>query len=94
MITIRIRIPSPLLIEFYSSNKYLKRRGYGGETKFKYHPVLNVSKNQAAEYCKWRTEMVNHLWKNNAWSVHTWTRARSANWRSKILADFGATTRV
>lgn len=60
-----IRIPSPLLIEFYSSNKYLKRKGYGREWKFRYHPVLNVSKIQAFEFCKWRTEMVSHLWKND-----------------------------
>lgn len=60
-----IIIPSRLLFEFYSNNKYLKRKGYGRESKFTYHPVLNVSKKQAAEYCEWRTEMVNHLWKND-----------------------------
>ena len=60
-----IIIPSPLLIEFYSNNKYLKRKGYGRKINFKYHPVLNVSKKQAIEFCKWRTQMVNHLWKND-----------------------------
>lgn len=60
-----IKLPSPLLIEFYSNNNYLKRKGYGRESKFKYHPVLNVPKKQAIDFCKWRTEMVSHLWKND-----------------------------
>lgn len=57
--------PSPLLIEFYLKNKYLKRKGYGREYKFRYHPVLNISKKQAIDFCKWRTEMVSHLWLND-----------------------------
>lgn len=54
--------PSPLL-ELYASNKYLKKKSYGSESKFKYHPVLNISKKQAMDYCEWRTNMVRHLWK-------------------------------
>lgn len=57
--------PSPLLIEFYSNNKYLKSKGYGREYKFSYHPVLNVSKKLATDFCKWRSEMVSHLWLND-----------------------------
>ena len=60
-----LRYPSPLLIQFYSSNKYLKRKGYGRKYKFRYHPVLNISKKQAIDFCKWRTEMVSHLWLND-----------------------------
>ncbi len=60
-----IRYPSPLLIKFYLNNKYLKRKGYGREYKFRYHPVLNISKKKAIDFCKWRTEMVSHLWLND-----------------------------
>lgn len=59
------KIPSPLLIDFYSIKKYLSRKDYGKESKFKHHPVLNVSKKQAIDFCKWRTEMASHLWNND-----------------------------
>lgn len=52
----------PLLINLYSKNKYLKRKKYGREYKYSNHPVLNISKEQATDFCKWRTEMVSHLW--------------------------------
>lgn len=54
---------SPLLIDFYSNNNYLTQKNYGREYQFQYLPVLNVSKEQAIDFCKWRTEMVSHLWK-------------------------------
>ncbi|POY39566.1 hypothetical protein C3L50_10385 [Flavobacterium alvei] len=53
----------PLLIDFYSNNNYLTELGYWSGYQFQYHPVLNVSKEQAINFCKWRTEMVSHLWK-------------------------------
>lgn len=54
--------PSTYLIEFYSDKKYLRRKQYA-EFKFKYHPVLNISKKEATDYCQWRTDMVRHLYK-------------------------------
>lgn len=57
--------PSSLLIEFYSNNKFLKKKGYGWNDRYRYHPVLNISKKQAIDYCQWRTEMVSHLWSNH-----------------------------
>lgn len=61
---IEMRIIAPhLLIDFYSDNKFLTSNGYGLIYKFQYHPVLNVSKQQAIAFCQWRTEMVSHLWK-------------------------------
>jgi hypothetical protein len=57
--------PAPVLIEFYSNNKYLERTGYGWKNRYRYHPVLNISKNQAIDYCQWRSEMVSHLWSNH-----------------------------
>ncbi len=61
---IEMRIIAPhLLIDFYSDNKFLTSNGYGLGYKFQNHPILNVSKKQAIDYCKWRTEMVSHLWK-------------------------------
>ncbi|NDP26610.1 MAG: SUMF1/EgtB/PvdO family nonheme iron enzyme [Flavobacterium sp.] len=61
---IEMRIIAPhLLIDFYSDNKFLTSNEYGLIYKFQNHPVLNASKKQAIDYCKWRTEMVSHLWK-------------------------------
>lgn len=57
-----IRIPSPLLIEFYSNDKFLNKKGYATESNFTYFPILNIEKATAINYCKWRTEMVAHLW--------------------------------
>lgn len=57
-----LRIPSPLLIEFYSNDKFLNKKGYATESNFTYFPILNVEKATAMDYCKWRTEMVAHLW--------------------------------
>lgn len=59
---IRLRIPSPLLIEFYANDKFLNKKGYATESKYTDFPVLNVPKTIAMNYCKWRTEMVSHLW--------------------------------
>lgn len=57
-----LRIPSPLLIEFYANDKFLNKKGYATESKYTDFPVLNVPKTIAMNYCKWRTEMVSHLW--------------------------------
>lgn len=54
--------PSSLLTDFYSSHDYLKNSAYVREYKFRHHPILNVTKDQASDYCKWRTEMVSYLW--------------------------------
>jgi hypothetical protein len=57
-----LRIPSPLLIEFYANDNFLNKKGYATESKYTDFPVLNVPKTTAMDYCKWRTEMVAHLW--------------------------------
>lgn len=40
----------------------LTKKGYFENIKYKYHPVLRVSKQQAKDYCHWRTEMVLYKW--------------------------------
>lgn len=60
-----IRTPSPLLIELYANDKFLNKKGYATESNFTDFPVLNVEKATAMDYCKWRTEMVAHLWMND-----------------------------
>jgi len=61
--------PSYLLESKNPQRKILKRKKYQIDTLYTDHPVLNVSKEQAVDYCKWRTEVVNVLWfneKNNS----------------------------
>lgn len=54
---------SPLLLKKnYANNKYLIRKKYYDHKKFNKHPVLNITKEQAVNFCKWRSQMVNHLW--------------------------------
>jgi hypothetical protein len=60
-----ILLPSPFLIEFYSENKYLGRKGYGKKQEFRNHPVLTITKARASDYCAWRTEKVRYLWLND-----------------------------
>ena len=37
-------LPSPFLIDFYSKNKYLRRKGYGKKHEFDNHPLLTITK--------------------------------------------------
>lgn len=53
--------PSPLLYDLNTIN-YLKRRLYYKDYKYRYHPILNILKKQAMDFCRWRTPMVEHLW--------------------------------
>lgn len=67
------KILNRLIILYPSYLKNLDREGslltkknYFENTKFESSPVLNISKEQAEDYCNWRTEMVTYLWlKNN-----------------------------
>ncbi len=54
--------PSPFLIEMSPSDKYLKRKKYYKDTIYIDHPILNISKEQAIDFCQWRTEVVKNLW--------------------------------
>ena len=54
--------PSFSLIDFYSNQEDLKYRPYVMDSKYRHHPILNVTKQQASDFCKWRTEMVIYLW--------------------------------
>ena len=40
----------------------LTKRHYFENIKYKYSPVLRISKEQAIDFCNWRTEMVMYLW--------------------------------
>lgn len=70
--------PSPFLIDLYSNITNLTRNGYHKDPKYKNHPVLNISTEQAMDYCRWRTEMVQHLWTYDA------THAAKKNLATKI----------
>ncbi|WP_405199137.1 SUMF1/EgtB/PvdO family nonheme iron enzyme [Christiangramia sp. LLG6405-1] len=39
---------------------FLTEKNYFENSKYKYSPVLRISKRQAQDYCKWRTEMVQY----------------------------------
>jgi formylglycine-generating enzyme required for sulfatase activity len=54
--------PSPFLINIAPSSNYLKRKNYHIDTLYLDHPVLTVTKEQAIDYCQWRTEVVQDLW--------------------------------
>lgn len=54
--------PSPFLINITPSSKYLKRKKYHVDTLYLDHPVLNIAKEQAIDFCQWRTEVVKDLW--------------------------------
>ena len=43
---------------------FLTKKNYFENYRYKNSPVLNVSKEQALDYCKWRTEMVRYSWSN------------------------------
>ncbi len=56
---------SPILLkDFYANNKYFIKKKYYNHNRYDKHPLLNITKKQAAEYCEWRSKMVNHLWVN------------------------------
>ncbi|SFC95942.1 Sulfatase-modifying factor enzyme 1, partial [Zunongwangia mangrovi] len=42
----------------------LTKKGYFENIKYEYSPVLRISKEQAKDFCTWRTEMVEYLWLN------------------------------
>ena len=54
--------PSIYLVNEDPKHRYLKRKEYYKDTIYIDHPVINISKEKAKDYCKWRTEMVKHLW--------------------------------
>jgi len=58
-------LPSQFLIDFYSKNKYLRRKLYGKKHEFENHPLLTITKARAIDYCEWRTEKVRYLWLNH-----------------------------
>nr|WP_299342899.1 SUMF1/EgtB/PvdO family nonheme iron enzyme [Allomuricauda sp.] len=62
-ISTKITYPSPL-IDQTKLRGYLGNRGYYTKIGLKENPVLEISRQEAELYCKWRTEMVkllNHL---------------------------------
>ncbi|WP_027125989.1 hypothetical protein [Gelidibacter mesophilus] len=60
----RINYLSPYLISLYINEPYLIKVGYHRDYLFSDHPVLNVPIELVHDYCRWRTEMVKHLWDN------------------------------
>jgi len=60
---LRILYPS-FLKNLNKKGSLLTRKNYFENIKYKYSPVLNVTKEQAIDYCKWRTEMVLYSWSN------------------------------
>jgi len=49
---------------------FLSKKNYFENYRYKNSPVLNVSKEQALDYCKWRTEMVQYSWSNNTEQIN------------------------
>ncbi len=43
---------------------FLTKKNYFENTKYEYSPVLRITKEQAMDFCKWRTEMVLYSWAN------------------------------
>jgi len=58
-----IKYPSHLKI-LEKQNNYLTKKRYFKNVKYQYFPVLTITKEQAIEFCEWRTEMVKLVWKN------------------------------
>lgn len=75
-----ITYPS-FLLGLKDQNGKIFRRGYVEDNKYQYHPVLGISKEQAADYCKWRTEMVKYLWINNPKHIAKKKDANRINYR-------------
>ncbi len=44
----------------------LTKKKYFENLKYQNFPVLRISKEQAIDYCKWRSEMVDYLWSNKS----------------------------
>ncbi|TXE09178.1 hypothetical protein ES711_04385 [Gelidibacter salicanalis] len=55
----------PNLTLLYQHSPALLKLGYDNNFRFSEHPVLNVPKILATDFCNWRTEMVAYLWQNN-----------------------------
>ena len=53
-----------VVLEGYSKDVFLKRKGYFSETEYASYAVLNLSIKDARDFCSWRTAMVAHLYKN------------------------------
>ena len=45
-------------------DSFLTKKNYFENTKYEYFPVLRITKEQAMDFCKWRTEMVLYSWVN------------------------------
>ncbi len=81
--------PAPLsliLIDHYANQNYLKKKGYGWDPMFNHHPVLNVSRDQAEDYCKWRSEMVHYRWSTDPRFTSKKTHYRLATAQELTLA--------
>ncbi len=57
-------IPSPFLIEKYTTIDDLDKKEYAKKRKYDHHPILEVSKKEAIDFCTWRTAMVNFHFRN------------------------------
>lgn len=65
----------------------LTKKNYFKNIKYKYSPVLRISKEQAIDYCKWRTEMVKHVWSNNNNSINQNIKYRLPKMEEILLAQ-------
>lgn len=52
------------LKQLNQKGSFLTKKKYFENLKYQYSPVLRITKDQAMDYCKWRTEMVKYFWSN------------------------------
>ncbi|RKS42765.1 sulfatase-modifying factor enzyme 1 [Gillisia mitskevichiae] len=83
----RVRLLYPSFLKnLNKKGSLLTRKNYFENYKYKYSPVLNVTKKQAIDYCNWRTEMVLYLWSNENENVNYKINYRLPQESEMILA--------
>lgn len=65
---------------------------YVEDSKYKDNPVLGVSKEQAADYCKWRTQMVSYLWRTHPGHLQKKPFAGRINYRLPLPEELQQAT--
>jgi len=66
---------------------FLTKKNYFENIKYKYSPVLRITKEQAIDYCKWRTEMVEYFWSNKEKTINQNIKYRLPEKQELLLAQ-------
>jgi len=76
------------LVNLESAHGEIYKKAYIED--FRYHPVLGVTKEEAEDFCSWRSGMVSYLWKTNPKHIAKRDYAARINYRLPFNEEFAS----